>query len=311
MSAEAKFYPKSNQARQQALMMAFLQNANATGINPLTQRTKERLLAIYPEYNSKMLAMRVKKAESASLMAKKEKLREKVALFCSHFIQVFNMCIKRGEYPAGHRSFYRLPVENDKLPALQLERQVTSVAENIIKGEQIRVTQGGSPMSRPSADEIEDIFIIYKNLISTGSNAKDAFDNAQEDVQRLNKEANGVIKKVWREAEVFYNEQSRPSMREHARRWGVEYARKGYKKKIYGTVTDHETGMPLESVQVKLSSGRKKIITSIDGKFVLPTSLMDEQKLTATLAGYKHLETEITLYENRDTVCNIRIVKVE
>lgn len=309
MSAEAKFYPKSNQDRQQALMMAFMQNANAGLTNPLTQRTKDRLNAIYPEYNSKMLAMRAKKAESVGLMAEKEKLREKVAMYCSHFIQVFNMCVRRGEYLAAHRTAYQLDIENEKLPPLQLERQVTTVAENIIKGEQLRVAQGGSPMSRPSADEIEDIFVIYKNLISTGSNAKDALDNAQEDVQRLNKEANGVIKKVWREAEVFYNEQPRPSMREHARRWGVEYARKGYKKKVIGTVTDSETGMPLERVQVKISVGRKKVITAIDGKFVLTTSLMEEQKLTATLQGYTSVETEITLHENRDTVCNIMMVK--
>ncbi len=290
-------------------MMAFLQNANTTGNNPLTQRTKDRLLAIYPEYNSKMLVMRAKKAESAGLMAEKEKLREKVAMYCSHFIQVFNMCVRRGEYPAGHRSFYQLPFENEKLPLLQLEHQVTTVARNIIMGEQIRVTQGGAPMSRPSADEIEDIFVVYKNLISTGSNAKDALDNAQEDVQRLNKEANGVIKKVWREAEIFYNEQPRPSMREHARRWGVEYARKGSKKKVTGLVTDHATGMPLERVQLKLSEGRKRVTTAIDGKFVLTTSLMEEQKLTATLAGFKPLETEITLHENRETVCNIRMLK--
>jgi hypothetical protein len=309
MSSEAKFYPKSNFDRQKALMKAFTQNANATGNNPLTQRTKDRLNAIYPEYNSKMLTMAAKKAQSVGLMAEKEKMREKVAMYCSHFIQVFNMCVRRGEYPAGHRAIYQLEVENEKLPPLQLERQVTTVARNIIAGEQARVAQGGAPMSRPSADEIEDIFVVYKNLISTGSNAKDALDNAQEDVQRLNKEANAVIKKVWREAEVFYSEQPRPSMREHARRWGVIYARKGYKKKVTGIITDSETGLPLEGVQLKLSVGRKKAITSIDGKFTLPTSLMEEQMLTATLAGYKPAETEITLYENRDTVCNIGMVK--
>lgn len=309
MSAEAKFYPKSNKDRQKALMMAFIQNANATGNNPLTQRTKDRLNAIYPEYNTKMAAMDGKKAVSVGLMAEKEKMREKVAMYCSHFIQVFNMCVRRGEYPAAHRTAYELEIENEKLPPLQLERQVTTVAENIIRGEQIRVAQGGSPMSRPSADEIEDLYIIYKNLITTGSNAKDALDNAQEDVQRINKEANGVIKKVWREVEVFYNELPRPAMREHARRWGVIYARKGYKKKVTGMITDYETGIPLERVQLKLTEGRKKTITSIDGKFILSTSLMEEQKLTATLAGYKTVETEIILHENRETVCNIRMVK--
>ena len=42
---------------------------------------------------------------------------------------------------------------------------------------------------------------------------------------------------------------------------------------------------------------------------MLTTSLMDEQKLTATHNDYKPVETEITLYENRDTVCNIGMVR--
>ena len=173
----------------------------------------------------------------------------------------------------------------------------------------MRIAAGGTPMVCPSADEVEAVFNAFKPVAANCSNAKDAYDNAQEAVQKLNKEANGVIKKVWREVEIYYNEQPRPSMREHARRWGVEYARKGYKKKVTGIITDSETGLPLERVQVKLSHGRKKIITAIDGKFMLTTSLMDEQKLTATHNDYKPVETEITLYENRDTVCNIGMVR--
>lgn len=309
MSAEAKFHPKSNQGRKEALTIAFNKNANITGTNPLTQPTQNRLNAIYPEYKSKMETMLAKKLISMRLMAEKEKQREKLAMYCSHFLQVLNLCIKRGEYQPSVRTMYGLAMENEKLPALKLQEQIITVADTIISSEQVRIARGGVPMSRPSADEIEDILVVYKNLVITGSNAKDDLDNAQEDVQRLNKEANAVIKKVWREVEIFYNEQPRPSMREHARRWGVIYARKGSKKKVTGTVTDHETGMPLERVQIKLAEGRKKVSTSIDGKFMLTTSLMEEQKLTATLAGYTTVETEIILHENRETVCNIKMVK--
>ena len=250
-------------------MLAFMENSNVISNNPLTQRTKDRLNAIKPLYDSKIKDMTAKKGASVTLMAEKEKLRIKTAMYCSHFLQVLNLCIKRGEYNPSVRALYNIPVENDRLPALQVERSICSVAKNIIKGEQIRIAAGGVPMDRPSAAEVEAIYTVYQNLINTGSNAKDALDNAQEEVQRHNKEANGVIKKVWREVEVFYNEQSRESMRNHARRWGVVYDRKGYKKKVTGIVTDTATGLPLEGVQLKLASGRKKVTTSIDGKFTL------------------------------------------
>ena len=309
MSSEAKFYPRSNESRYMALYMAHMINAATSLNNPLTQRTRDRLNLIFPEYKNKMAERAIKKAEAAGLVAEKEKLREKLSMYCSHFLQVFNMCVKRGEYKAAERSYYGMDVSSEKLPPLLLQNDVWTAAQQLIKGEQMRIAAGGTPMVCPSADEVEAVFNAFKPVAANCSNAKDAYDNAQEAVQKLNKEANGVIKKVWREVEIYYNEQPRPSMREHARRWGVEYARKGYKKKVTGLITDSETGLPLERVQVKLSHGRKKIITAIDGKFMLTTSLMDEQKLTATLNDYKPVETEITLYENRDTVCNIGMVR--
>ena len=309
MSSEAKFYPRSNESRYMALYMAHMINAATSLNNPLTQRTRDRLNLIFPEYKNKMAERAIKKAEAAGLVAEKEKLREKLSMYCSHFLQVFNMCVKRGEYKAAERSYYGMDVSSEKLPPLLLQNDVWTAAQQLIKGEQMRIAAGGTPMVCPSADEVEAVFNAFKPVAANCSNAKDAYDNAQEAVQKLNKEANGVIKKVWREVEIYYNEQPRPSMREHARRWGVEYARKGYKKKVTGIITDSETGLPLERVQVKLSHGRKKIITAIDGKFMLTTSLMDEQKLTATHNDYKPVETEITLYENRDTVCNIGMVR--
>jgi hypothetical protein len=310
MSSEAKFYPRSNESRYMALYMAHMINAATSLNNPLTQRTRDRLNLIFPEYKNKMAERAIKKAEAAGLVAEKEKLREKLSMYCSHFLQVFNMCVKRGEYKAAERSYYGMDVSSEKLPPLLLQNDVWTAAQQLIKGEQMRIAAGGTPMVCPSADEVEAVFNAFKPLAANCSNAKDAYDNAQEAVQKLNKEANGVIKKVWREVEIYYNEQPRPSMREHARRWGVEYARKGYKKKVTGVITDSETGLPLQGVKLKLATGRKKISSGIDGKFTLSTSLMEEQMLTATLAGYKPVETEITLYENRDTVCNIGMSKL-
>lgn len=311
MSAEAKFYPKSNYTRSLALEAAFMANTSFALQNVLTQRTKDRLLAIKPLHESKMHEMVVRKAESSRLMAQKETMRKKTAMFCSHFYQVLNLCIKRGEYNPAVRSLYNLPVNSDTLPPLKTEWNIANAAEQLLTGEQQRVAQGGVPMSRPSAAEVQAHFTVYQNLISTGSNAKDALDLAQEAVQQLNKEVNGVIKKVWDEVETFYNEQQRESMREHARRWGVVYARKGGLKKITGTVTDSVTGLPVTGVKLQLATGRNKTVTGADGRFTLSTSLMHGQVLTAKLKGYDTTEIKTELYEDKDTVCNLVMVKVE
>lgn len=310
MSTEAKFYPKSNRSRQLALSAAYTQNNISLVADVLTTKTKARLNAIQPLHESKMTDLATKRATSIGLMAQKETMRLKTAMFCSHFLQVFNLCVKRGEYPEGNRAIYKLPAETDKLPALALEAQITTVAKNIITGEQMRVAEGGVPMSRPSAAEVEACYTLYHNLIIAASNAAQELDAAQEAVQALNKEVNGVIKKVWSEVETFYNEQTRESMREHARRWGVVYDRQGGPKKITGTVTHAVTGLPLGGVTIKLTNGRKKTTTNAAGQFTISTTLMHQQMLTGSLKTFATAEAEVTLYEDKNSVCNLQLVPV-
>ena len=307
-SSEAKFFPNSNHTRLLALNQAKMLNDALATNDVLTTRTKARLNAIQPLYEASHNEFNNKKAEYSLLVTQKEKRKEETAMLCAHFLQVFNFCVKRGEYERSYRPLYGMRIEHEQLPPLKREWEIDQAAATIIKGEETRVAQGGVPMSNPSAAQVEAKYTLYKSLMGQASNAHSALMLAQKAVKGLNKEATGVIKKVWDEVETFYDERSRENMRKNAREWGVIYARKGNLLRVNGVVTDSATGLPLAGVKVQFANGRNKVITNPEGKFIIGTTLMHEQPLTATLKGYETGEVMVTL-SDKMVACSVEMVK--
>lgn len=311
MSAEKKLFPRTVEDRFKALEAAWKQN-DQMGVNSiLSLKTRDRLINIFPLYRNKMQMRQVRKMHYSKLALQKRQAQDTCAQYCSHFFQVLNLCIARGEFKASDRAAFGLPVENTAVPRPATGIQVLLQAQDIIKGEAIRAAAGGVPMSNPSAAQVEAKLNLFKPLFQQAGNARDAYDAAQEDLAALNKEANAVIKKVWAEVKSFYNEHSRPSMREHARWWGVIYERSGRTKKLTGTVTDALTHEPLQGVTLMFTSGRNKTLSDTYGRFALSTTLMNEQTLTAKLTGYQPMRVTVTLTEGKGAVAEVKMVKEE
>ncbi len=314
MSAEKKFHPKSDFTRQMALNIAKqMYDLNPAG-DVLFPKTVIRLNAMQPLFTQLMNERAKCKAEAAVLLAEKEKAKEKAAMYCSHFVQGFNLGIKRGEYKTGDRAFYQLPVENEQVYPLKTEDDILLAGQHLLDGEAARLATGGMPMGRPSAAEVQLHYNAFKDLVNRGSTAKDALSAAQKALNKITPEADRVIRKVWREAEIFFKDgrKSTESMREHvrdrSRKWGVVYARKGHEKLVYGNVTNAATGLPLTGAKIKLLNGRNRVSTLGDGKFKLNTTLMHEQTLLVTCTGYETIEVVVKLEEFKDTFVELKMV---
>ncbi len=87
-------------------------------------------------------------------------------LYISHFIQVLNLSVIRGEIKKEYKRFYKLDPDNFTLPDLTNEQAITDWGRNIIDGENERMRNGGAPLQNPSIAKVKvhyDIFKEYKN----------------------------------------------------------------------------------------------------------------------------------------------------
>ena len=75
---------------------------------------------------------------------------KKVKLYISHFIQVMNMAIIRGELPEYTREIFGLENNSKTLPILNTEKEVIELGARLIEGEKQRIKKGLTPISNPT-----------------------------------------------------------------------------------------------------------------------------------------------------------------
>lgn len=305
MSAETRIYPRTTYTRKAALDIAKQKNDSITDISPLMPKTIERLNAICPLLHERTSELTIATAQLALQAEVKTKAKNKTVMLCSHFIQVFDLGVKRGVFSVADRLYFSLPENSTKLPRMIQDMEILMVAENLIRGDAKRVENGGAAVSCPTIAEVQAAHSEFKTTFLNMSNCHSRLSIKQKAVKELTKEVRGVLRKVWDEVETFYCDLPREGMRNHGRRWGIVYFQKGGEKFIEGTVTHALTGLPLAGVSIKLLNGRNKVTTNAQGKFKLNTTLMHTQPLLAKLPAHSDVEVMVELVEGKTCVCNI------
>jgi len=147
----------------------------------------------------------------------------KARMYISHFIQVLNLAIIRGDLPTSTRSLYGFEEDVLKLPQLNNESEIISWGEKIIKAETERMRKGGNPITNPT---IAVVKVRYENFIEAyqyQNNLKKTVQRASSELIDQRKHADGIILKVWNEVEDSLKDVPENIKRESAAEYGVVY----------------------------------------------------------------------------------------
>ena len=188
-----------------------------------TQKTYNRVKLFLPKFKKAMLQYRL--AYSNQVGKNKDYLHDlhKARMYVSHFIQVLNMAVSRGELPAAIRIYYNLK-ENDKcIPSLNSEEDVIQWGKSIIEGETQRINKGMSPVTNPT---IAMVKVKYEKFMESYRHQKmlqkTHFRNQHELVE-LRKEADDIILNIWNEVEVTYKDLTDQERRAKCEKYGLHY----------------------------------------------------------------------------------------
>jgi hypothetical protein len=310
MSYITRQLPETSEDRQKALHLAENKRLSIPPAkNPLTAGTTSRLTAILADYNTKNQAIANAKLAYSSGTPQKDTAGNTLRTFISHFIQVFNLGVARGKYPAAHRSAYELPIDSAALPELTSDSDLLLWGSRIVTGDANRLVAGGLAMTNPDAAEVDAAKGIFHTLFTDQSNRKDALDNAQETLEAILDEADKVIRKIWDELEAHYNEETDESRRENMREWGVIYVTTGKQKTMSGIITYN--GAPSAGLFVRFKSGKKSAEVNAAGSYSISTRLMNNQKVVVEKREdktvLKEWEFDVTLNESGDLTANFTV----
>lgn len=224
--------PNTDQARLRALKAA-MKMGNETPPFKLacSQVTLQKVRYFLPIFE-KTLAEQM---SAYSFQVKKNKeyiaLMKKAKLYISHFVQVLNFTIARGELPASARKYYGISENSNQIPVLNTEKSIIDLGDKIMKGEQERIANRGNPMTNPTMAVVRVHYEKFLEAYRYQKSLKETTNRALNKISELRFEADSVILNLWNEVEDSYSELSEEMKRENSMKYGVVYVFRSHEKK--------------------------------------------------------------------------------
>ncbi len=216
--------PNTDVARLRALKIAFLKGKDLPPFKlAFSQGSFSKVQSFMPSYEHALLLHKNAFANQVHKSRDYANALKKAKLYISHFIQVFNMAIIRGEIASSARSFFGLEDSDSRVPVLNTESDVIKWGEAVIKGESERIRKGMAPITNPTMAVVK---VRYENFLEAYNFQKTLQKTNTRtlgDLAKLRKEADEIITKVWNEVEATYAELPDEIKRERSKEYGLVY----------------------------------------------------------------------------------------
>jgi hypothetical protein len=148
---------------------------------------------------------------------------KKAKLYISHFIQVIDMAISRGEHPAEFREQFGLNPDERKLPSLVSEEEILGCGDKLIEGERNRKNKGASPVTNPTIAVVQVHFDKFHEAYNNQQGLKRRTQLAHECLEELRGRVDAIIQQTWNEIEDTFKDLPEEIKREKAADYGVVY----------------------------------------------------------------------------------------
>ena len=216
--------PKTDQARLHALQRAVQQAGNAAyndqAINYRTLSEAQRFLMQFEN----QIAQYHANFDSKVTANKQYRHRVRNArMYISHFIQVLNLAVIRGEIKRTQKELYKLDPKSNALPDLSTEEGLMEWGQNIIDGENKRTAAGGFAIYNPAINKVKVHYEMFKEDYTSHALHQKTHTRVFEDTETLRKQADEIILSIWDQVEAFYKDELPYAKLQKCQAYGMIY----------------------------------------------------------------------------------------
>ncbi len=144
-------------------------------------------------------------------------------MYISHFIQVFNLAVIRGDIKKEHKLYYNLDPEIHNVPDLSTEASIQQWGQSIIEGENERVRNGGSPIYNPTIAKVQVHYEVFKEYKSTQRLYQATTNRNWEELVKLRQSGDAIILDIWNQVEEFYKDETPYNKLQKCQKYGLVY----------------------------------------------------------------------------------------
>jgi hypothetical protein len=215
--------PNTDQARLRALQTAIKAGQKKSPEElAFSSNTLARLRTFFTGFETTIIHHKLARQQQEKSSTTYQETVRKARLYLSHFVQILNFAIQRGDMKPDVRKFYGI-IEDKKTPSFLLDSEVLEWGKKIIEGEHQRVLHGGNPIYNPS---IALVKVKFDQFIDAYHFQKTLQNNTARwtlKVVELRSEADEIILDIWNEVEEHYASLPDDLKREKAMEYGLTY----------------------------------------------------------------------------------------
>lgn len=221
--------PNTDQSRLRALRVVIQQEDNSAFneriVNFKTILEARNFLTVFEK---QLLQYQQTLENQVNANKRYQQIIHNARLYISHFIQVFNLAVIRGDIRKEHKQFYQLDPEIHNVPDLSTEQALLHWGKCIIDGENERIRNGGLPIYNPAIAKVKVHYEVFKEYKSTQKIHQNATNRNWEELDNLRKRGDDVILSIWNQVEAKFKDLPPFEKLEKCRQYGlIYYYRKG------------------------------------------------------------------------------------
>lgn len=225
--------PNTDQARLSALQMAVQRASEADFTEQVLQyKTLCDARRFLMQFENTVMQYHENFRTKVSANKNYRRVVQNARMYISHFIQVLNLAVIRGEIKAEQKELYQLDPHNHIVPDLSSEEDLLVWGDNIIQGEQKRTSMGGFPIYNPAIAKVKVHYDIFKEEQMSHTLHKKVTSRVMGDVEEQRKQADAIILTIWNEVEDYYKDLLPYDKLCHCKNYGVIYYYRPTEKRL-------------------------------------------------------------------------------
>lgn len=223
--------PNTDQARLRALRTAIQQaDKQNFGEQVIAYKTIHEAKTYLGIFEKQLNQYQQTLESQVSANKRYQQIVHNARLYISHFIQVFNLSVIRGDIKKEHKLFYQLDPNVHTVPDLSTEAALLQWGKCIIDGENERIRNGGLPIYNPAIAKVKVHYEVFKEYKSTQKQYQNTTNRNWEELVSLREKGDLIILDIWNQIEAKYKDEKPFSRLSKCSSFGlVYYYRKGEK----------------------------------------------------------------------------------
>lgn len=157
-----------------------------------------------------------------------QQITAQARLYVSHFIQVLNLAVIRGEIKKEKKLLYQLEEDTHTVPDLSTDKALLHWGKCIINGENDRIRTGGMPIYTPTIAKVQVHYEMFKEYRSTQQLYQSTTTRNWEELAKLRTRGDEVILEIWNQVEEKFKNKPPYTRLQKCQDFGlIYYYRKG------------------------------------------------------------------------------------